>query len=505
MGVVSLHWFRRGLRLHDNPALVASARGVDAVVDAPIVMRGRRNGKASVVVPLFCLDPEDRWQGSQEGQNRRRFLFESLADLDTQLRRFGSRLLVAQGNPRHVLPSLCDQWSVQRVTWEDDTEPYARSCAAEVMEKLEGREIEVYGTHTLHHPTTYLERRDAPRNFGTFKTLFEEVGPPRRPIDISWSADDFGRLPVTEEEFELPEIPPLREPELVFHRFPGGETEALDRLDREVVQRPSWVENFRKPQTRPNSVDPDTTVLSPYVTYGCLSVRRFWWTLDATAQPRLMQETLQGQLIWREFFHCCGYSIGASFGEMVGNPICRQIPWDDNPALLQRWATAQTGFPFIDALMTQLRTEGWIHHLGRHAVACFLTRGDLWQLWIEGAKVFEELLLDADWSLNNANWMWLSCSSFFYQYFRIYSPISYGKKTDPEGAYIRQYLPKLANFPTKYIFEPWTAPLEIQRACGCVIGRDYPEPIVDHKVASQSNMAKMKEAYKPPKRQRDAP
>jgi cryptochrome len=98
---------------------------------------------------------------------------------------------------------------------------------------------------------------------------------------------------------------------------------------------------------------------------------------------------------------------------------------------------AKTGYPFIDAIMTQLRTEGWIHHLARHAVACFLTRGDLWCHWEEGQKVFEELLLDADWALNAGNWMWLSASAFFHQYYRVYGPVSFGKKTDKHGDYIK--------------------------------------------------------------------
>jgi cryptochrome len=129
-----------------------------------------------------------------------------------------------------------------------------------------------------------------------------------------------------------------------------------------------------------------------------------------------------------------------NYGQMEGNPICRQIPWDNTPPLLAAWKESKTGFPFIDAIMVQLRTEGWVHHLARHAVACFLTRGDLWQSWEAGAAVFDELLLDADWSLNNGNWMWLSCSAFFHQYFRCYSPVAFGKKTDPTGEYIRKYL-----------------------------------------------------------------
>jgi cryptochrome len=145
--------------------------------------------------------------------------------------------------------------------------------------------------------------------------------------------------------------------------------------------------------------------------------------------------------------------------------------------------------------MNQLRKEGWIHHLARHAVACFLTRGDLYQSWDDGARVFEYYLLDADWSLNNGNWMWLSASAFFHQYFRVYSPIAFGKKTDPEGNFIRKYVPELKDFPTKYIYEPWTAPVTIQKQANCIIGKDYPKPIVDHAIVSKKNMAKMKEYF----------
>lgn len=160
-----------------------------------------------------------------------------------------------------------------------------------------------------------------------------------------------------------------------------------------------------------------------------------------------------------------------------------------------------------------------MHHLARHAVACFLTRGDLWVSWERGARVFDRHLLDADWSINNGNWMWLSASAFFHQvrcgpqrwrlpthagglmrcytlqFFRVYSPVAFGKKTDKQGAFIRRYLPMLAKMPAKYIYEPWKAPLAVQREAGCVIGEDYPAPIVDHAVVSKENIGKMKEAY----------
>ena len=136
-----------------------------------------------------------------------------------------------------------------------------------------------------------------------------------------------------------------------------------------------------------------------------------------------------------------------------------------------------------------------MHHLGRHAVACFLTRGDLWQSWEEGAKHFEAELLDADYALNGFNWLWLSCSGFFYQYFRCYSPIVFQKKNDPNGQYIRKYVPELKDLPSKYIYSPWEAPASVLENAGVTLGTNYPHPLVDHKVISKENMARMKQAY----------
>jgi len=109
---------------------------------------------------------------------------------------------------------------------------------------------------------------------------------------------------------------------------------------------------------------------------------------------------------------------------MKGNPICRQIQWEKNGEFLQKWEMGQTGFPAVDAVMNQLRLEGWMHHLARHLVACFLTRGHLYHHWEAGRDVFDKYLIDADYALNNANWMWLSCSAFFSQYWKVYSPVS---------------------------------------------------------------------------------
>ena len=251
---------------------------------------------------------------------------------------------------------------------------------------------------------------------------------------------------------------------------------------------------------------PSTTVLSPYLSLGCISPRTVWHAV-ADATKRASSKTnrskppvsLHGQLLWRDFNNLMAHSANSqnpgSWGRMEGNPYCRSVPWSNDPKLLAAWKRGRTGYPWIDACMAQLRTEGWIHHLGRHAVACFLTRGDLWQTWEFGADHFEGELLDADYAINNFNWLWLSCSGFFYQYFRCYSPIAFQKKADPNGNYIRKWVPELANLPAKYIYEPWTANISILNAAGIKLDKNYPRPIVDHAVVSKENMSKMSLAY----------
>jgi cryptochrome len=214
-----------------------------------------------------------------------------------------------------------------------------------------------------------------------------------------------------------------------------------------------------------------------------------------TTKPSQPPVSLHGQLLWRDFNNLMAHTAGENWGKMDGNKYCRAIPWGQDEKLLEAWKNGRTGYPWIDACMMQLKHEGWIHHLGRHAVACFLTRGDLWQSWEQGALHFESNLLDADYALNGFNWLWLSCSGFFYQYFRCYSPVAFQKKNDPSGLYIRKYLPELAKLPDKYIYEPWKAPAAIQKTAGIQIGVDYPKPIVDHGLVSKENMGKMAEAY----------
>ncbi|CAB3366165.1 Hypothetical predicted protein [Cloeon dipterum] len=498
-----IHWFRKGLRLHDNPALLEAIRECEK---QPEVIKELR--------PIFILDPLIL-DHMRVGPNRWRFLQQSLSNLDDRLKALGSALLVIRGKPEEVFPKLFKTWNVKCITFENDIEPYAkkRDEQIEAMAKDAGIKVIQKVSHTLYSPAKILNANmgKVPLTYQKFVSVAEGLGPPPAAVDEPKKVPPGYsqilesrelKIPKEEDIFGNTNVPTLEELGLDESKlepclYPGGEAEALQRMQICLAKK-AWICDFEKPNTSPNSLIPSTTVLSPYLKFGCLSPRLFFHELNKIIQGRKHSKppvSLVGQMYWREFYYVVGFAT-PNYDRMVGNSICCQIPWGNNQEHLKAWTEGRTGYPFIDAIMTQLRKEGWIHHLARHAVACFLTRGDLWISWEEGQKVFEELLLDADWALNAGNWMWLSASAFFHQYFRVYSPVVFGKKTDKFGDYIKKYLPILKKYPVEYIYEPWNAPLSVQKAAGCIIGTDYPRPIVKHEVVSKENIAKMNAAYK---------
>jgi cryptochrome len=376
----AIHWFTTGLRCHDNPALCAAL------------------ASATTVFPVFCVDPHFTAQSPEYacGANRYRHLIESLADLDASLRRRGSRLLVARGSPDTVLPELAQRWGASLLTYERDTStPFARRrdaavCSAVARVTVGGgggggggakREIEVesFVSHTMYDPERLLALAggDVTTTYNTFLKLLSRAGAVpaavaapselNAPSGAAIGDDPAGKewqLPtLTEAGFDVAvdatEASPL----------PGGETEALRRL-KEFLTDAKRVRAFEKPKTAPTALVPETTCLSPYLKFGTLSVRRFWHDLHAVlrgasgrSQPPV---SLDGQLLWREFYYFVGTHT-PNFEKMKGNRICRQIEWNSPSTsaaaadALDAWKQGRTGFPWIDAAMTQLRRTGWIH------------------------------------------------------------------------------------------------------------------------------------------------
>lgn len=453
-------------------------------------------------ITLFPL-----FQRLRVGPNRWRFLQETLENLDQNLRKLNTQLFVIRGNPKEKFPKLFNEWNVVLLTFEHDIEPYSVERDEVVMKLAAQNKVEVVKEFslTVYNPELIVRKNGGspPMTYQKFLSVASSLTAPlpvENPRKVpSCCEPDFDKNEVRDENcYNVPTIEELGVDiaSLQPAKFPGGETEALRRMEMNL-KKSKWICEFEKPNTSPNSLEPSTTVLSPYLKFGCLSARVFYHRiLDVYKGSKHSKPpvSLEGQMLWREFYYCVA-AVTPNFDKMVGNRVCAQIPWENNQKFITAWTNGQTGYPFIDAIMRQLRQEGWIHHLARHAVACFLTRGDLWCNWEEGQKVFEELLLDADWALNAGNWMWLSASAFFHQYYRVYSPIAFGKKTDPEGKFIKKYVPELKNYPSGIIYEPWKASADNQKTYGCIIGKDYPRPIVDHDVAMKANLVKMKAAY----------
>ena len=313
----------------------------------------------------------------------------------------------------------------------------------------------------------------------------------------------------------------------------GGETIGLAQLDR-IIKDEHYTATFSKPATAPTAFAPQsTTLLSPHMHFGSVSVREFYWRVQDVmrkykGKASTIPTNLIGQLLFRDMYFGAQAALGYQFSQTVGNSHCRFIPWHlpsevnkenglvtgsytiDNASAevwFQRWRYGRTGFPWIDALMRQLRQEGWIHHLGRHAVACFLTRGGCYVSWERGAEVFEEWLIDHEVACNAGNWQWLSCTAFYAMFYRCYSPIAFPKKTDKEGAFVRRYVPELEKYPVKYIYEPWKAPLLDQKNAGCLVRGDgteaeidgskaYPKPMFDFDERRTACIDGMKTAYR---------
>ncbi|XP_052144193.1 (6-4)DNA photolyase isoform X2 [Oryza glaberrima] len=467
-------WFRKGLRVHDNPALDAARRG----------------GAAARLYPVFVLDPRylrpDQAAPSpgsaRAGVARVRFLLESLSDLDARLRRLGSRLLLLRarddGDVACTVCAALKDWNIGKLCFESDTEPYALARDKKVMDFAAASGIDVFSpvSHTLFDPAEIIEKNGG-RPPMTYQSFVAIAGEPPEPI-----MEEYSELPPVGDTGEYELLPVPRVEELGYgdisqedlSPFRGGETEALKRM-RESLHDKEWVAKFEKPKGDPSAfLKPATTVLSPYLKFGCLSSRYFYHCIQdvyrSTKKHTNPPVSLTGQLLWRDFFYTVAFGT-PNFDQMKGNKICKQIPWTENEELFPAWRDGRTGYPWIDAIMIQ-----FIH-------------------WEKGRDVFERLLIDSDWAINNGNWMWLSCSSFFYQYHRIYSPTSFGKKYDPNGNYIRHFIPVLKDMPKEYIYEPWTAPLSIQKKANCIIGKDYPKPVVDHAIASKECKKMMGEAY----------
>jgi deoxyribodipyrimidine photo-lyase len=459
----AIWWIRRDLRLADNVALQAAISSSDQVI------------------PVFILDPI-LLDSDYVGQKRRTFLYENIKCLDESLRNFGSRLILQRGEPGSVLEQLTHQFDHSVIFAESDISPYAVKRDQSVEKRLP---IQWVGYPTIHPPGTILKPDGNPyRVFSSFNKTFRKLPFPTEfeqwyPTEIN-TPDGIQSLPI-------PQIPNAAH----SIRFVPGESAALEQLAYFCEGTDAPI--YRYGLQRDLFSEEGTSKLSPYLKFGIISVRRAAAAAFHARERAPNQAAYESadswlnELIWREFFQhilfLYPHARKQSFREEY-----RDIQWGNDPELFEAWCQGQTGYPVIDAAMRQLSREGWLHNRLRMVVASFLTK-DLHIDWRWGERWFMQHLVDGDPASNNGGWQWTAgTGTDAAPYFRIFNPVTQSKKYDPDGVYIRRWVPELDNVPNAYIHSPWEMPVQIQAETTCRIGVDYPVPVVDHRVVRQKTL-----------------
>ena len=454
----AIWWIRRDLRLNDNPALKnALAHGM--------------------LIPVFILDPALL---EKPAPKRQAFLMHGLRGLDSDLRSRGSHLVLRRGEPSEMLKRLAAETGADLITAIEDYSPYGRGRDKRVQKVLP---LQLFQGQTLHHPNSVLKADGSPYTiFTPFSKAWKALP---LPGGGTWAVPS--KLPPMDEvpSEAIPESNPPQE-------FPPGEAEALRRLEIFMEERV-----FQYLETRDRMDQAGTSSLSPYLRFGMIAPQKLLAAvlsaINRAPEPgsRKSAETWLNELIWREFYNAILYHFPFVL-QKAFNANLRGIPWRDAPDDLSAWQQGRTGFPVVDAAMRQLAATGWMHNRARMITASFLAK-DLLINWQEGESWFMQSLVDGDPAANNGGWQWSAgTGTDAAPYFRIFNPILQSKKFDPQGNYIRRWVPELANIPQAYIHEPWLMPADIQESSGCRIGRDYPAPIVDRALSRERTL----KAYK---------
>ena len=467
-----LLWFRRDLRLADNPALVAAAES-----GAPIV-------------PVFVWSPTDdgKWP---PGAASRAWLARSLTALELDLRARGARLVVRQGVSEDVLPRLAAELGAAAVYVNRRHEPAAVAADERVAKRLASIGVPLRSSEAalLLDPGAVRTRAGGP--FQVFTPFWRSClahlrVPVPLPAPRGWRSPQ--RWPASPRIADLPLLPAHPWAERMLSHWTPGEAGALARLPAFCVQALS---SYPKGRDLPG-VD-GVSRLSPHLHAGEIGPRQIWHAVtdwqDLSPDGKVgAAEAFLRELGWREFSHHVLHHFPVT-DVLPLRPAFRKFPWSRSRAHLRAWQRGRTGYPLVDAGMRELWATGFMHNRVRMVVASFLVK-HLLLPWQAGARWFWDTLVDADLAQNSLNWQWSAgCGADAAPYFRIFNPTTQAERYDPDGAYIRRWVPELARLPTSCLFAPWTAPPAKLRATGVVLGETYPEPIVDHTIARERALA----------------
>jgi len=457
----ALVWFRRDLRDHDHAALSAALAGAQQVYCA------------------FVFDTEilDTLPGRCD--RRVHFIRESLLELDAALRAKGGGLIVRHGRATEEIPALARTLGVSTVYANRDYEPAAKQRDAQVTQALqaEGIDFHAFKDQAIFDGAEVLTQAGHP--FSVF-TPYKNAWLKRLtaadcaawPCHGGLAGGEWAGVPTLAKiGFEPSDLDELGiRPGMAGARF------LWDDFRHERIKRYGTRRDF--PAVK------GVSYLSVHLRFGTIGIRELVRTALVAEDSTWLSE-----LIWRDFY----FMILDHFPHVVCRafkPAYDAVRWDDWPDGLAAWKEGRTGYPLVDAAMRQLNHSGWMHNRLRMIVASFLSK-DLGIAWRLGEQYFADQLNDFDLSANNGGWQWAASTGCDAQpYFRIFNPVTQSERFDPEGKFIRRYVPELATVSNKYIHAPWLMGRVEQEAIGLAIGRNYPAPIVDHAAARAKTLAR---------------
>ncbi|MGI9557266.1 MAG: cryptochrome/photolyase family protein [Solirubrobacterales bacterium] len=462
---MALVWFRRDLRLHDNPALTRALR------------------ESGVVLCAFCFESA-LLRGRHASGRRNAYLLACVSELGASIRDRGGQLAVRHGDAAVEIPRLAAEAGAAKVHWNRDHTAHARCRDERVAAALSASGVGVEASAGVTCVDPALVRNRAGEPYRLFTPFFRAwLEAPRRvvhraPRQISAPAGIRAGRPPSGDAVGASTTA------AAVARAAGPGERAARRLLSASLRRVDDYERVR------DQLDLDaTTRLSIPMHFGCLSPREIEARVARRSSPDA--KAVRRQLAWRDFWLSV---IDAWPGnrEQEHDARFRGFRWRRDTRSLKAWKRGETGYPLVDAGMRQLEAEGWMHNRARMVVSSFLTKNLLID-WRLGEAHFMRLLLDGDEAQNNGNWQWAASVGVDAQpYFRIFNPVRQQGRFDPTADYVRRWVPELRAMGEDWIARPWLAPIGVQRDGGCVVGTDYPEPIVDLAASAESARRRLK-------------
>ncbi|MBC8349579.1 MAG: deoxyribodipyrimidine photo-lyase [Verrucomicrobia bacterium] len=455
-------WFRKDLRVKDNPALVAAY-----------------NAKKEIV-PVFIWNEKEGGQWSP-GAASRWWLHQSLIDLGKSIDSNNGKLILRKGIAEYILPLIAKVVGADTVFFNRSYDPAGRQTEISVKDALSrnGIQCESFNGSLLNEPWEIKNGSGKPYQIFTPYWKLSRSGIHKKPTCYEPSKFTFSKdNSPTESLHELGLLTEHPWHEKLHSHWIVSEDEGhkmISRTTQEVTRHYSHRRNIP-------SIN-GTSRLSPYLAWGNISPRQICQAVLHSHSNDDPTSTDGNQFLaeigWREF----SYHLLYHFPHLPENPLrpkYAEFPWRKDAQALSNWQLGKTGYPLVDAGMRQLYETGWMHNRVRMVVASFLVK-HLLMSWTEGTKWFWDTLVDADLASNTQGWQWAAgCGADAAPYFRIFNPILQGEKFDTSGKYARRWIEPLKELPSKWLFKPWEAPTIVLSQSNVTLGQNYPQPCVDH-------------------------